>query len=517
MTMLKLTALFCLFVSLSTKVYAQSTLNLLSNLEYDGVNTISSQSLSDIWGYATATHEFAIVGLRDGTSIVDITNPANPVEVYWSPGISSSWRDIKTWRNYAYITNESGEGLEIINLSNLPNNASSTYFTGGTLTGTATDITFTTAHNLYIDERGIAYIFGANYGVGGAIMLNVRANPTNPPVVGLYDVRYCHDGYVRNNILYTAEIFQGIFGVVDLSDMLNPVVLGTASTTSNFTHNVWLSDSGKYLFTTDEVGGAEIGAYDISDVTDIKRVDGIKSGAGNNATVHNTHVLNDFLITSYYTDGVTVVDANCPDILVEVARYDTNPPSSPSSGCWGAYPFLPSGNIIASDMGNGLFVLDNNYEAASYLTGNVTDENGNALNNVQITVSGVANVATTSNLLGDYKMGIVGDGTYTVVFSAEEKQVTRTVNFEKGVKAVENVQFIEDCPANLNVAGSINAGIYQADDIIISTGKITASSNGKVTFNAGYYNNEYIELLNNFEVDGSFDFIAENIQCDTSD
>jgi len=439
--------------------------------------------------------------------IVDITDPVNPVEVYWSPGISSTWRDIKTWRNFAYITNESGEGLEIINLNNLPYSATSTYFTGGILTGTTTNVSFTTAHNLYIDEKGIAYIFGANYGVGGAIMLSVRANPTNPPVLGVYDVRYCHDGYVRNNILYTAEIYQGLFSIVDL-DKLNPVVLGKANTTSNFTHNVWLSDNGNYLFTTDEVGGAEIGAYDISDVTDIKRVDGIKSGTGNNATVHNTHVLNDFLITSYYTDGLTIVDANCPDILVEVARYDTNPPSAPSSG-------------IASDMGNGLFILDNNYKPASYLTGKVTGENGNTLNNVQVKVSNVPQGSTTTDIFGDYKMGITGAGTHTVVFSAEGyNPVTRTVNFETGVKAVENVQLLDEtaaCPATLSIDGSINAGIYQADDFITSSGKISSSSNGKVTFNAGYYTDEYIELLINFEVDGSFDFIAENIQCDTTD
>jgi len=66
LTVLKLTGLLFLLVSLSTKLYAQSTLNLLSNLAYDGVKTTSSQSLSDIWGYATDTHEFAIVGLRDG-------------------------------------------------------------------------------------------------------------------------------------------------------------------------------------------------------------------------------------------------------------------------------------------------------------------------------------------------------------------------------------------------------------------------------------------------------------------
>jgi len=516
---LKLSSLLCFVGILFCTTKAQTPLTLLSSLPYDGVNTTSDNGLSDIWGYATSTHEYAIVGLYDGTSIVDITNPANLVEVYWSPGIGSSWRDIKTWKNYAYVTNESGDGLEIIDLSNLPNSATSTNYTGGIIMATGTNVDFTTAHNIYIDENGIAYIFGANHSAGGAIMLNLAANPTNPPVVGVYDEQYCHDGFVRDNILYTAEIYQGSFSIVDISNKLNPVVLGSSRTTNSFTHNVWLSDNSNYLFTTDEVGGAEIGAYDISDVSDIKRVDGIKSSTGNNGVVHNTHVLNDFLITSYYTDGVTVVDANCPDILVEVAFYDTSPAPSTSRGCWGAYPFLPSGNIIASDMNNGLYVLDNNYEGASYLTGTITDINGNALNNVQVTVSGSPQGVATTNLFGEYKIGIPGAGIYSVVYSTPDYDViTQMINFRIGVKAVKDIQFLPTlCPINLNITGNINAGTYQADDVITSNGKVMSSSNGGVTFNAGYYNNEYIELREDFEADGTFDFIAENKQCDATD
>jgi hypothetical protein len=33
-------------------------------------------------------------------------------------------------------------------------------------------------------------------------------------------------------------------------------------------------------------------------------------------------------------------------------------PSPAYQGAWGAYPYLPSGNILVSDMQNGLFVLD---------------------------------------------------------------------------------------------------------------------------------------------------------------
>lgn len=483
---------FLLFTISFTQLLGQTSLNLLGNLTYDGIGTNSNQELSDLWGYASNGNEYAIVGLIDGTSIVDITDPANPNEVYWSSGANTFWRDIVTWSNYAYIVNEGGGGLKIIDLSNLPVSATETTFTGGTLDGTSTNINFSTAHNLYIDENGIGYIFGADYGVGGTIMLDIASNPTNPSVIGLYNLRYSHDGFARGDTLYSAEINDGIFSIVDVSIKSNPIVIGTASTTNNFTHNVWLSDNGNYLFTTDEVSGAEIGAYDISDVTDIQRVDGIKSTASTNTIVHNTHVLNDFLITSYYRDGVTVVDANCPDILVEVANYDTSPQFSGNgfNGCWGVYPFLPSGHIIAADIENGLYIIDNNYGGASYLIGNVTDENGAPLNNVNITVSGVPQGFTSTDLAGDYKTGIAGSGTYQVVYSVSGySPVAVNVNFQLGVKAVQDIQFL---PATLvNISGTIldagnfssvpNAQLIFKD--LTNDNKITANASGQYSIN----------------------------------
>jgi hypothetical protein len=58
---------------------------------------------------------------------------------------------------------------------------------------------------------------------------------------------------------------------------------------------------------------------------------------------------------------VVVFDASNPDALVEVAHFDnylipgTN--SAGTDGTWGVYPFLPSGNILVSDIENGLFIL----------------------------------------------------------------------------------------------------------------------------------------------------------------
>jgi hypothetical protein len=135
--------------------------------------------------------------------------------------------------------------------------------------------------------------------------------------------------------------------------------MGTVSTPHNFTHNAWVSEDGNAVFTTDEVAGASIAAVDVSDISNMTVIDQIQSWSPEtNVIPHNTHVKGKFLITSYYCDGVTVVDASDPTNLQEVAYYDTSDSTGGTfSGAWGAYPFLPSGNILVTDRQEGLHVL----------------------------------------------------------------------------------------------------------------------------------------------------------------
>ena len=73
-------------------------------------------------------------------------------------------------------------------------------------------------------------------------------------------------------------------------------------------------------------------------------------------------VVGDFLVTAYYRDGVIITDAHYPDNMIKTGNYDTSPLSGDGfNGCWGSWPYLPSGNIIASDMEEGLFILGPTY------------------------------------------------------------------------------------------------------------------------------------------------------------
>ena len=81
------------------------------------LNPYPGQKYADIWGYSADGREYAIMGVTGGTSIIDVTNPAIPVEIIKIPGPNSfyEWRDMKVHSHYAYIVTEgSGTGAGIV-------------------------------------------------------------------------------------------------------------------------------------------------------------------------------------------------------------------------------------------------------------------------------------------------------------------------------------------------------------------------------------------------------------------
>ena len=414
------------------------------NVSYVGQFNYNT-NLSDSWGYTDAMgNEYAIIGLGNGVSILDLSTPSNPVQVGFAPGDQSVWRDIKVWGDYAYITCDQGDdGLMVIDMSNLPNGITYSFYRPELVLPNGTD-TLNKAHNIWIDENGVAYISGANIGNRGVIMLDVATTPGTPIYLGAEDVEYAHDCYARGDTLYTADIYGGYFSIYDVSNKANPVFLGSQTTPTLFTHNLWLSDNSNYLFTTDEKANAYVGAYDVSDPSDIKELDRFRpdSTLGTGVIPHNVHVWDDFLIVSYYTDGCILVDASRPHNLIEVGNFDTYiPPTTGFQGVWGAYPYFASGLIVASDIGNGAYILQPNYVRACYLEGKVTDAStGGAINEASVKLlTTLRNEETDIN--GDYATGYGIAGTYDVEYSAPGYQPqTISTTLTNGVLTLQDVQ-----------------------------------------------------------------------------
>ncbi len=413
--MIKRILVVLLFLPLLSNSQSSYNLGLIGSYNWDGASYDSEGS--DIWGWANPTtgEEYALVGLNLGFSVIDLSSPQNPTESFFIPGVNSTWRDIKTWGNHAYITTEGGGGLLIVDLTDLTGQTY-TYYTAS----------FDAAHNIYIDENGVAYIFGADVGNGGAIFFDVATDPMNPLYLGEWDDYYIHDGMVRGDTMWVGCIYEGEFYAVDVSDKTNPQTLGHHPTPNQFTHNIWISDDGDYVFTTDEQSDSYIGSYNVENMNNIQEVDRIQSNPGSNSIPHNTHVDGNFLVTSWYRDGTVVHDATYPNNLIQVAYYDSYSGSGDGfDGCWGTYPFLPSGLIISTDInsasnGNGrLLVFERGFSQGCYLQGLVTDvTSGQNISGANIVIlnTSISNNSTT-DLSGNYTSGNADDGIFDVVFS----------------------------------------------------------------------------------------------------
>jgi choice-of-anchor B domain-containing protein len=386
---------------------------------------------SDVVGYVKNGVEYAILAHSTATAIISLANPSNPVVLQEiACGHPGDWHEVDVYQHYAYVTNEQGDGLRIIDLSNLP----------GPVTHVDTVIdNVISGHTLMIEDSTL-YVFGSAP-LFGANVYSLH-EPMHPVVIGQYGNNFVHDAYVRNRIAYMCEPNAGTMSMVDMSNPASPVVLGSVPTTSQFPHNSWLNDAGTVCFTTDEVNSAYITAYDITNPANMEELGRYRGSLSGGVSIpHNVKVLNDFGVTAYYTDGVNIADFHRPHNMVEVGYFDTNPASGGGfEGNWGLDCYLPSGLILAADMSTGFWVLQPTYVQACYLEGQVTDvSNGNPITNATVHVAAPAITDQTNNL-GNYALGTADPATVSVTYSKYGyRDTTLTVNLTNGNVIIQNV------------------------------------------------------------------------------
>ena len=344
-------------------------LELISHVEdVTQFNSNGNYGVSDVWGYTDETGvEYAIIGYRYGTFIYDVSSdPENSYLVYEisgpSGGDSYYHRDYKTIGDYLYIVNEMyglDEGLQIIDLSPLPE---SSPIKLSTYSGIAQ------SHNIWIDEElELAFIQGP---YPDNIHIADLSNPAYPIEVGNFSENAginCHDIYTVNNFAYIAEGWSYQFGIYDLSDLNDPIRLATIPA-YGYAHNAWVNTAGTHLITTEETVGMTIKIWDIQNLNNINLTG---EYLGENNLAHNVHVKDDFVYISHYTTGLKIIDIFDPSDPIEVAAFDTYPQNDFEGyyGCWGAFPFTGNGYVYASDMQNGLYILDHGNIEAGWVSG----------------------------------------------------------------------------------------------------------------------------------------------------
>ncbi|MCH9023358.1 MAG: choice-of-anchor B family protein, partial [Planctomycetes bacterium] len=357
------------FESLGVELVSWLPLN-----SFDSYLSTTVTRASDIWGYVSPLgREYAIIGLGEGVGFVEVTTPATPTIIDAFGGPTTKWRDIKTYRHYAYVVADFGvPNLLVFDLSDIDN---------GNVTLESTIVTSST-HNVAIDATsGFLYRLGAGApDARGLMIYDLNAFPDNPQLVGEWNDRYIHDAQA---VTYTEGPYQDrqiVFAfsddggdpsnpalvILDVTEKSNIVLLSTLTyPNSGYSHQGWLSPDKQYVYLGDEwdeiIGSVPSTTTRVIDVSDPNAPFLAATFTNGNAAIdHNLFTRKHLIFEANYRSGLRVFDATNPLSPVEIAYFDTYPTSdSPNfNGLWGCYPYLPSGIVLGSDIEKGLFLWD---------------------------------------------------------------------------------------------------------------------------------------------------------------
>jgi len=406
--------------------HAKFTLNGKDyEFECDGYNLMGYVSLdemnaefgNDSWGWTDSQtgKEYALMGVDNGTAIVDISIPTAPLYLGKIPTATenSSWRDIKVYDDHVFIVSEApGHGMQVFDLKQLRGLDSKQNFTADHVyTG------FGQAHNIAINEEsGYAYIAGSR---GKGIYAFNISNPLSPTnELEAPNFGYSHDAqivyYKGPDERYAGkEIYVGSNEdrviIVDVTNKSNPILISEFKYDENvvdndqYTHQAWLTQDHKYLLLGDEFDELQKGCKD-SGYVNCDLVDNVKTyvidfqdlenpkldfvyKSDLEGIDHNGYVIDHKFFQASYTNGLRVVDIINIDqkSFVEIGFFDTHnnnhdnnlikknhhqSASDPDghdgikgekiasmTGAWSVYPFFNSENIIISDIISGLFIV----------------------------------------------------------------------------------------------------------------------------------------------------------------
>ena len=329
---------------------------------------------TDIWNDLTGWYdpikkrEYAICGTTDSIYFFDISNPEelNLIFVKSGRSVSAKNRDFETFSHYVYCVSDQafGDGrLQIFDLQYLPDSVPEVYASNKLGKYTHTIFVDSVLKRLYMCSNTLNIGFSAMDVLSiekpdspsFLFKLNIPAKPSGGSLFNKV-----HEMYAKNDTCFLSAEYNGLF-FFRLKDARNQTLLGsiTSYPEQGYNHSSWLDKSGKYLMFTDEDESLDIKIFDISNYANPKFVSSFNSSP--QAMSHNAYWIDDFAYVSSYHDGFVVYNIKNPAQPEKVAWYDTHPDEpeiySGYKGCWGIYPYLPSKNIIASDLTYGIYVL----------------------------------------------------------------------------------------------------------------------------------------------------------------
>jgi choice-of-anchor B domain-containing protein len=538
--------------------------------------SIAPSAANDIWGFydLNDNREYAIIGLRNGVGVVEVTDAENPRVVGSVASQSTAWRDLKVyqyfdheddrWKSYAYVTADSASvGTMVVDLRELPDSISA----GIT---SSNDIS---AHNVYLSNvdyaTGVAltgmtpylHIAGSNQ-QGGSFNSYGLDNPQQPDPVYLNASssrsNYSHD--VSSMIVTDdrkdtqcilsqafCEIFfdfnENNFQIWDKTNNVLPARLSTTSYQNvSYVHSGWYTEDKQVVLVHDELDESNYGlntTVRLFELSDFRAPSLLSIWTGPTRAIdHNGFVRGNRYYMSNYTRGMTVLDISDPQDPRDVGFFDTFPVSDNGSfnGAWGVYPYLPSGNILISDISSGLYIVRDNTKTPSQgnfsfdsLTHSVEEgstlslavnREGGALEQVSVSWEVIMGALDSSDIVlpegtlswddGDavsksIELQILSD----TVEEINESFMVRLYDPKNGAALGQHNMAMISVTDELNTQIEIDAGsdqIVSAGEIVQLQGAITGASNTQIDFEWVQNSGKAVQLAQ--DGDGSAEFIA---------
>src|ERR671915_20562 len=291
------------------------------------LSTIGGGQLNDIWGWVDprTDREYALVGKTSGTAFVDVTNESRPRYLGDLPShqpvetIFNVWRDIKVYKNHAYVgSEEPPHGLQVFDLTRLR---------GATAPQTWTEDGYT--H----DTQCVNYSGPDQRFAGREICFNSNEDTVT---------------------------------IADVTDKDAPVQLSrTGYDTAAYTHQGWLTPDQRYLIVDDELDEQEQGGQTKTYVFDVAKLDapsliGVYNGVAESID-HNQYTEGNRSLQANYRSGLRILDTSqvSSGTLSEVGFFDVYPPDDAAefNGSWSTFPYYDSNIVVISGIEQGLFVV----------------------------------------------------------------------------------------------------------------------------------------------------------------
>ena len=316
--------------NLAADLYPCSNLSLYAHLT---PIDLGGQQVNDIWGWfdIETSKEYALVGLTDGVSFVDVTNPNQPIVVgkliesdlpskYNSFNLNdfpacnlglgssttakmvtqgSAWRDMKVFDDHMFVVSDAQiHGVQVFDLTRLRT------FEDQFLSFKE-DALYTklgNAHNIAINEAtGFGYAVGVTQAdtcgsrnKTGLHIIDLN-KPKNPTFAGCYSdpatevnslysagIGYIHDTqcilyngpddqYKDKELCFSSA--EGAVVITDVDDKNNPQTLSTTSHPDmGYSHQGWLTEDHRYFLMNDELDELNLGRNTKTYIWDVSNV-----------------------------------------------------------------------------------------------------------------------------------------------------------------------------------------------------------------------------------------------------